>query len=114
MKKRKQITVYLNSKDDSRGDRTHLTTYKHGLADIYFLEDEDCKGFHYYINWGRLGYDWDENCFDTELEAIRYVCDKRLFGKYENVRLRYGLYWNSERGAVTGFENGIINIPIAA
>lgn len=110
MAKRKQITVYLNSIDDSQGDRTCLTTYKETLADIHFLEDEDGKDFHYYIDW--CDGSWDERHFDKELDAIKYVCKNLFSDKYENVRLRYGNYWNSERGAVTGFENGVINIPL--
>ena len=106
MAKRKQITVYLNSKDDMWGDRSVLTTYKHDLADIYFLEDEDGHDFHYCINWGWNGYDWDECRFKTETEAIKYVCQKKLADKYESIRLRCGQYWNSENGAVTGCQDG--------
>ena len=114
MAKRKQVTVYLNSKEDSQGNRTVLSTYKQELADIHFLEDEGGHDFHYYINLAWNGYDWDKHRFKTEMEAIKYVCQKRLGDKYESVRLRYGNYWNSESSAVTGWKDGAKHFALTA
>lgn len=102
MAKRKQITVYLNTKDFGGDDIAHteVSTYKRSLADIYFLEDEDGKDFHYCIHWGNQA--WDENMFEEELDAVRYVCrEEGLCDKYGRIRLRLGYYANSDAGAIT-------------
>lgn len=102
--KRKHLTIYIESKDDCGGTSyTLVKTYKEEIAAIYFLEDEDCNGFYYYIT-----YDYDlyspvflEEKFDTELEAIKFICKKEcLTEKYENLKVKLGLYWNSEVGAI--------------
>lgn len=98
---KKQLKITLESRDNRGYDVSHtdVTTYKGTLASIYFLEDEDGHDFHYCILWG-LGA-WDEEMFKTELEAVHHVCKQcGLLEKYDSLPLRYGMYWNSEDGAV--------------
>jgi hypothetical protein len=106
MAKRKEITVYLNSRDGA----TVLSTYKRELAEIYFLEDDDCKGFSYHIHYGSSC--WDEKTFKNEIDAVKYICKGLLDSKYDSIRLRYGNYSNSEVGFVRGWENGVIRFDL--
>lgn len=105
-KKRKQITLYLYTRCENEVsdiDHTVVRTYKKELAEIYFL-DEGKEGFRYNVCWD--GYAWSEPTFETEMEALRFICEVTgLKEQYETIRLRYGFrygdYTNSEWGAVT-------------
>lgn len=113
MAKRKQITVYINTKDNGGDDIAHteVSTYKESLADIYFLEDKDGDDFHYCVAWGWGPTTFDGEQFDTELEALRHVCRKAgLTDRYKTIRLCHGYYANSERGAITFDGNESINL----
>ena len=113
---KRQITVYINTKDNGGDDLQHteVKTYHETLASIYFLEDEDGHGFHYCIAWGWEPATFDAKVFDTELEALRYVCHRSgLADKYDYIRLRQGYYANSEAGAIT-YRDNIECINLAA
>lgn len=106
MAKRKQITLYVNTKKYWYGDidHTQVKTYKEAIADIYLIDEGNSDGFRYSVLWNRLL--WSEETFSTEIEAIRFICRMRnLYAKYETILLRYGNYTNSEQGAITWKEN---------
>lgn len=115
--KRKHLTIYIESKDDCGGTSyTLVKTYKEEIAAIYFLEDENCTDFYYYITYNIDVYSpcFLEEKFKTEIDAIRFICRKEgLTEKYENLKLRLGTYWNSEVGAIT-YEDNIETLNLAA
>jgi hypothetical protein len=117
MAKRKHLTLYVESKEDCGGTSyTLVKTYKEEIAAIYFLEDEDCTGFYYYITYNIDVYSpcFFEEKFETELEAIRFICEQEgLTKKYKNLKVRLRGYWNSEVGAIT-YRDNIETLNLAA